>query len=380
MQQSKLPNVGTTIFSVMSALAQEHGAINLAQGFPNFNPDERLMSLIDKHVRGGMNQYSPMPGVPALLKRIGEMVGNLYGCPVDPLAEVTVTTGAVQGLYTAITTFVHPGEEVILFEPAYDSYLPAIQLTGGVAVPIKGVAPYFKPDWEAVARAINPRTRMIILNTPHNPTGTNWTKEDMESLSALVRGTDILVLSDEVYEHLVFDGKRHESVLRYPELWGRCIAAFSFGKTFHITGWRVGYVVGAAPLMKEFRKAHQYFTFCVNAPAQYALADYMEDASTYLSLPAFYQAKRDLFREQLTNTGFELLPCEGTFFQLARYSALSDEPDMEFAKRLTIEKGVAVIPLSPFYGDGTDEKIIRFCFAKTDETLIAAGKKLIIDN
>jgi methionine aminotransferase len=373
---SKLPHVGTTIFTVMSGLAQEHGAINLAQGFPNFDPDARLMDLVDHYQRKGTNQYAPMAGVPALNERLAALVGSCYGRSVDPATEITVTVGATQAVYTAITAFVHPGDEVVVIEPAYDSYVPAILLCGARPVFYRTQAPDFRIDWKELAQLVGPRTRMLILNTPHNPTGTICTRGDLEALSALAVEHDLLVLSDEVYEHLVFDGQRHESALRYDDLWGRCIAVFSFGKTFHCTGWRLGYAVAAAPLMKEFRKVHQYCTFSCHAPSQWAMSDYLADPGPYLSLGGFYQEKRDFFLAALEGSGFEPLPCAGTFFVLARYRQRSSEPDMAYARRLVMEQGVATIPLSPFYSDGTDEGIVRFCFAKTEATLAEAGERL----
>jgi methionine aminotransferase len=374
--RSKLPQVGTTIFTVMSGLAQEHRAINLAQGFPNFDPDPRLMDLVDHYQRKGFNQYAPMGGVPALNGRLAELVGRCYGREVDPANEITVTVGATEAVFTAITAFVHPGDEVIVIEPAYDSYVPAVLLCGAKPVFYRTVAPDYRIHWDDLAKLIGPKTRMLILNTPHNPTGTICTARDLEALSALAVENDLLVLSDEVYEHLVFDGHRHESALRYGDLWGRCLAVFSFGKTFHCTGWRLGYAVAAAPLMKEFRKVHQYCTFSCHTPAQWALADYLADPEPYLSLGGFYRQKRDFFLRELQGSGFEPLPCSGTFFVLARYRQRSAEPDMDFARRLVREQGVATIPLSPFYSDGTDEGIVRFCFAKTEATLAEAGGRL----
>lgn len=374
--QSKLPQVGTTIFTVMSALAQKHDAINLAQGFPNFDPDPHLVDLVNHYLRKGFNQYAPMPGLPALNRRLADLVGNLYGRTVDPATEITITAGATQAVSTAITTFVHPGDEVIVIEPAYDSYVPAILLCGGKPVFYRTYAPDYRIDWADLARFVGPKTRMLVINTPHNPTGTIATPEDLLALATLAKEHNLLILSDEVYEHLVFEGLRHESALRYDDLWNRCIAVFSFGKTFHCTGWRLGYAVGPAHLMKEFRKVHQYTAFSCHTPTQYALADYLADPSPYLSLGRFYQEKRDYFLQALQGSGFEALPCKGTFFILARYQKESQESDIAFAERLTVAQGVATIPLSPFYSDGTDEGILRFCFAKTTETLAAAGQRL----
>lgn len=374
--QSKLPNVGTTIFTVMSGLATEYNAINLAQGFPNFPPSERLQALLTSYMAKGMNQYAPMTGVPVLREAIATLVKTCYGATVNADTDITVTAGATQAMFTAISTFVHAGDEVIIIEPAYDAYIPAIELSGGVVVPYPAIAPDYAIDWSAFARLISAKTRLIIINTPHNPTGSLFSASDWDALEALVAGTDILILSDEVYEHLTFDGVRHESVLRRESLRDRSIAVASFGKTFHNTGWRVGYAIAPAPLMKEFRKLHQYITFSINTPAQYALADYMQDADTYLSLPSFYAQKRALFLDILAQTKLVPLPCRGSFFQLADYSAVSDLPDRDFAELLVKTYGVAAIPLSPFRTTANEERIIRFCFAKTDDTLSAAGERL----
>lgn len=374
---SRLPEVGTTIFSVMSALASEHGALNLSQGFPDFDAPAELLSLLDQHARAGHNQYAPMTGVPVLREAIAAKVSTLYGAQYDVDAEITVTAGATQAIFTAVAALVHPGDEVIVFTPVYDSYAPSVELQGGKVVYAHLTLPDYRPDWDEVARLITPRTRMIILNSPHNPTGTVWTAEDMARLEALVKDTDIVLLSDEVYEHMVFDQARHESVLRYPGLAERSLVVSSFGKTYHITGWKVAYCLAPRELMAEFRKAHQFIVFTVHAPSQYALADFMKMPGWYEQLKALYQGKRDIFRQALAGSRFELLPCEGTYFQCVKYSAISDEGDRAFVERLTREHGVAAIPVSAFYPDGEDHGVIRFCFAKSAATLEQALERLI---
>ncbi|MBK8655250.1 MAG: pyridoxal phosphate-dependent aminotransferase [Haliscomenobacter sp.] len=373
---SKLPNVGTTIFTVMSALAEKHGAINLAQGFPDFSPSERLVRLVADYLEKGYNQYAPMAGVPALRERIVEKIAGLYGPSLDPIHEVTITAGGTQAIFTAIAAFVHPGDEVILFEPAYDSYRPSIELAGGTAKAYELEAPGFRPDWEKFKRLISSRTRMIVINTPHNPSGTVLQQEDLLKLEQLLQGTDILVLSDEVYEHLIFDGRQHQSILRFPGLRERGLAVYSFGKTFHATGWKIGYCVAPAALMTEFRKVHQFNVFSVNTPIQHALADFMKDPHEYLGLGAFYHFKRDFFLDAMEGSRLKPLTCEGTYFLLCDYSAVSEEPDVEFARRMTVEYGVAAIPVSVFYQSPREERIIRLCFAKQDETLEKAGRLL----
>ena len=374
--QSKLPHVGTTIFTVMSALANEHGAINLSQGFPNFPSSEKLNGLVYEYMQKGFNQYAPMAGVPLLRERLAAKAKTLYGATINPDTEITITAGATQAIFTAISAFVRPGDEVVLLEPAYDSYRPSVEVNGGIAVPYDLKAPHYRSDWTEIAALITPRTRMIVFNNPHNPTGTTLKAEDLQALSRLTSGTDILVLSDEVYEHLIYDAQAHQSVLRYPELWQRSLAVYSFGKTFHNTGWKIGYCLAPAHLMAEFRKVHQFNVFSVNTPMQHALADYLADAGTYLSLPGFYQQKRDFFLDALQGSRLRPLPCEGTYFCTFDYSAISQEPDTEFAKRMTREFGVAAIPVSVFYSDSRDEQIIRLCFAKTEETLQQAGALL----
>ena len=374
--ESRLPTVGTTIFTVMSRLAQECGAINLSQGFPDFNAEEILFERVAHWMKAGFNQYAPLAGCLPLREAIVRKVEALYGTAYDVEHEVTVTAGATQALFTAVSALVHAGDEVIVFEPVYDAYGPAIELAGGKVIRMQLQAPDYRPDWAAVAAAIGPRTRMIMINSPHNPTATVWSADDLAQLAALTRNTGIVVVSDEVYEHIVFDGAVHQSCAAHPELAARSIIVSSFGKTYHITGWKVGYVVAPRKLMAEFRKVHQFNVFSVNTPVQLALADYMADASRHLQLSAFYQAKRDYFRAGLAGAHFELLPAEGTYFQLARYDAISDRSDDAFCEWLTREVGVAAIPVSAFFADGRDEGVIRFCFAKNESTLTAACERL----
>ena len=373
---SRFPQMGTTIFTVMSRLAAECGAVNLSQGFPDFQAEPALFDAMHRHMLAGRNQYAPMAGMPELRQAIVDKVAALYGPRYDVESEVTVTAGATQAIFTAIAAFVRPGDEVIVFEPVYDSYVPAIETVGGRAVYAQLRFPDYQPDWEQVAGLISPRTRMIIVNSPHNPTGSVNATVSLEKLAKLVRGTDIVILSDEVYEHIIFDGEKHASLCGDPELAERSIVVSSFGKTYHITGWKIGYVVAPAALMAEFRKVHQFNVFTVHAPSQLAIAEYMQDARRHLDLASFYQQKRDFFRELLAATPFELLPCHGTYFQLARYDRISDRPDREFAEWLTREVGVAVIPISVFYADGRDDRVVRFCFAKQEATLRAASERL----
>ena len=375
---SRLPKVGTTIFSVMSALAAEKGAVNLGQGFPDFDCDPALVEAVANAMRGGLNQYPPMPGVPALRQAVAAKIEALYGHAYDAGSEITVTAGATQALLTAILCCVHPDDEVIVIEPAYDSYVPAIELAGGRAVAVQmtlGADGYHVP-WDRVAAAVTAKTRLIMVNTPHNPTGSILRAADLDALAAIVHGTDILVLSDEVYEHMVYDGVRHESLCRHAELARRTFIVSSFGKTYHVTGWKVGYVAAPAALTAEFRKVHQFNVFTVNTPAQHGLATYMSDPAPYLQLPAFYQRKRNLFRDGLQNTRFRLLPADGTYFQCVDYSAISSLGEAEFAQWLTAEIGVAAIPVSAFYQTPRDSGIVRFCFAKKEETLHAALARL----
>jgi methionine aminotransferase len=373
---TKLPKVGTTIFTVMSALATEHKAVNLGQGFPDFNCDPRLVEGVTSAMTQGLNQYPPMTGVPALRDAVAAKVQAMYGRHYDPATEITITAGATQAIITAILAVVHPGDEVIVLEPCYDSYIPNIELAGGVTVPVPLTPGTFRPDFDKIAAAISPRTRAILINSPHNPSGMVWTAQEMLRLQELLAPTDILLISDEVYEHMVFDGVQHESAARYPGLAARAFIVSSFGKTYHVTGWKVGYVAAPAPLSAEFRKVHQFNVFTVNTPVQHGLAAYMADPEPYLALPAFYQRKRDLFRAGLANTRFKLLPGEGTYFQCVDISDVSDLSEAEFCQWLTREVGVAAIPLSAFYGDGFDQRVVRFCFAKKDETLNAALARL----
>jgi methionine aminotransferase len=375
---SRLPDVGTTIFTVMSALATEKGAVNLGQGFPDFQCDPALVDAVADAMRQGLNQYPPMTGVPALREVVADKVEAIYGRRYDPATEITITAGATQGILTSVLCCVHPGDEVIVIEPAYDSYVPAIQLAGGVPVFVQmtlSEAGYAVP-WDEVAAAVTPKTRMILLNSPHNPTGMVLRAADMKALAAIVAGTDILLLSDEVYEHMVYDGQRHESVCRHPELAARAFVVSSFGKTYHVTGWKIGYVAAPAALMAEFRKVHQFNVFTVNTPVQHGIAKFMAMPAPYLELPAFYQKKRDLFRDGLATTRFRLLPSDGTYFQCVDYSAISDLPEAEFATWLTTEIGVAAIPVSAFYHQGRESGIVRFCFAKRNETLRLALERL----
>ncbi|XYJ08777.1 pyridoxal phosphate-dependent aminotransferase [Telluria sp. B2] len=376
--QSRLPAVGTTVFSTMSALAAEHGAVNLGQGFPDFGCDPRLLDHVNEAMRAGHNQYPMMSGVPALREAIAAKIGRLYGRSYDANLEITVTAGATQALTTAILCCVHPGEEAIVIEPAYDSYAPAIALAGGVMVPVTMEldGQGYSVPWDKVAAAVSPRTRLIVINSPHNPTGAILRRADLERLAALVAGTGILILSDEVYEHMVYDGQRHESVASHPVLAERAFVVSSFGKTYHVTGWKIGYVAAPAALTAEFRKVHQYNVFTVNTPMQHGLARYMADPAPYLELPGFYQKKRDLFRAGLAGTRFELLPADGTYFQCVRYDAVSSLPETEFARWLTTEFKVAAIPVSPFYSQPKESGIVRFCFAKQDETLRIALARL----
>ncbi len=373
---SKLPQVGTTIFTTMSKLAQESGAINLGQGFPGFEMDASLGKLVGKYIQRGMNQYAPMPGLLELRTILSQKIEKSYGYVYDPESEITITAGATQAIFTAITALVHEGDEVIVFAPAYDCYAPAILLNGGKPIWIDLTYPEYRINWEHVKRRMSHKTRMIIINSPHNPTGTSMSDEDMLQLQKIVKDTEVIVLSDEVYEHILFDSRKHYSVACYPELARRSMSVYSFGKTFHTTGWKVGYICGAERLMNEFRKVHQYNVFSVNTPIQYALAEYMEDESTYLQLPQFYEHKRDVFLSALQDSRFSFQPAQGTYFQCLSYANFSDQKDLEFAHQLTVEHGVASIPCSAFYPDHMDEGVLRFCFAKDEDTLFKAGKLL----
>ncbi|MBD8542892.1 pyridoxal phosphate-dependent aminotransferase [Oxalobacteraceae sp. CFBP 8761] len=375
---SRLPHVGTTVFTRMSQLAIDHGAVNLGQGFPDFACDPALVDLVTDAMRAGHNQYPPMTGLPALRQAIAAKIETTYGQRYDANSEITVTAGASQAIQSAILAVVHPGDEVIVIEPAYDCYAPAIALAGGVVVPVtmRLDADGYRVEWNDVRAAVTPRTRMVVINTPHNPTGTILRQADLEALVAIVQDTQILVLSDEVYEHMVFDGEPHASVARHPALAERAFVVSSFGKTFHVTGWKIGYVAAPAALMIEFRKVHQYNVFCVNAPMQHAIAAYLQDPAPWRDLPAFYQAKRDLFREGLAASRFTLLPSDGTYFQCVRYDAISSLSEAEFAEWLTREIKVAAIPVSAFYSQPKESHVVRFCFAKKDETLQLALERL----
>ncbi len=376
--QTKLPKVGTTIFTVMSQLAAEHGAVNLGQGFPDFAVPQRLVDELDRAMREGHNQYAPMTGVAPLRQAIAEKVLRCYGREVNPDTEITVTSGATEALFNAIHAVVRPGEEVIVLDPAYDSYEPAIDLAGARAVHVPLDPQTFAVDWDRVRAAITPRTRLLIVNSPHNPSGAMFDEADIRALAALLEGTGIYLISDEVYEHIVFDGRRHESILRYPELAARAFVVSSFGKTYHCTGWKIGYAIAPPALSAEFRKVHQYNVFCTFAPAQHAFAAMIrQEPEHYEQLGAFYQDKRDRFREQLLGTKFKPLPVPGGYFQLVDYSAVSDLPDAEFVKWLTVEHGVTAIPLSPFYETPpTGQRLARLCFAKNEATLDAAIARL----
>lgn len=374
--QTKLPAVGTTIFTVMSALAVEKNAVNLGQGFPDFGCDPKLLQAVTDAMAAGHNQYPPMPGILPLRQAIASKISALYGHSYDPQSEITITAGATQAIITAILAVVRPGDEVIVLEPCYDSYVPNIDLAGGKVVRVPLTPGTFRPDFDKIAAALTARTRAIIINTPHNPSATVWTEGEMRRLEELLAPTDVLVISDEVYEHMVYAGAKHESAARFPDLAARTFIVSSFGKTYHVTGWKVGYVAAPAPLTAEFRKVHQFNVFTVNTPMQHALANFMADPAPYLELPAFYQRKRDLFAEGLSKTRLKLLPSAGTYFQCVDISEVSDLNESDFCQWLTSEIGVAAIPLSAFYGDGFDQRVVRFCFAKKDETLHNALERL----
>jgi methionine aminotransferase len=377
MIETKLPKVGTTIFSVMSQLALQHKAVNLGQGFPDFEPPQGLRDALTRAMNAGRNQYAPMHGTAALREQIVLKTERLYGRKLDVETDITVTSGATEAIFAAIAATVRAGEEVIVFDPAYDCYEPAIDLQGARAIHIPLTVPAFSIDWQRVRDAVTPRTRMILINSPHNPSGALLSAGDLEELAAIVRDTDIVVLSDEVYEHIVYDGVQHESVLRHPELAARSVVVSSFGKTYHCTGWKVGYAVAPASLSAEFRKVHQYLTFCTFNPAQVAFAEFMaSDPAHYLELPAFYQPKRDRFRALLAPSRFKLLDVPGGFFQLVDYSAIRDEDDLAFSRWLVEEGGVAAIPLTPFYAKAPGTRLLRLCFAKSDATMEAAAERL----
>ena len=374
--QTKLPHVGTTIFTVMSQLAAEKNAVNLGQGFPDFNCDPALVEAVTGAMQQGLNQYPPMPGVPVLREAIAKKIEALHARQYSAANEITITAGATQAIITIILAVVHAGDEVIVLEPCYDSYVPNIELAGGAPVRVPLTPGSFRPDFDKIAAAITPKTRAILINSPHNPSGTVWTAADMLRLQEILAPTNVLLISDEVYEHMVFDGQQHQSAARFPGLAERAFIVSSFGKTYHVTGWKVGYVAAPAALTTEFRKVHQFNVFTVNTPVQYGLATYMADPTPYLALPAFYQRKRDLFRTGLEHTKFKLLPSEGTYFQCVDISEVSDLGETEFCQWLTAEVGVAAIPLSAFYGNGFDQRVVRFCFAKQDATLHAALERL----
>jgi methionine aminotransferase len=374
--QTKLPAVGTTIFTVMSTLAAEKGAVNLGQGFPDFDCDPQLVDAVTQAMAKGLNQYPPMTGIPQLREAVAAKVEAVYGRRYDPATEITITAGATQAIITAILAVVRPGDEVIVLEPCYDSYVPNIELAGGTVVRVPLTPGTFRPDFGKIAAAMTPRTRAILVNSPHNPSATVWSREEMLQLQELLAPTDVLLISDEVYEHMVFDGQQHQSAARFPGLAARAFIVSSFGKTYHVTGWKVGYVAAPAALTTEFRKVHQFNVFTVNTPMQHGLAAYMARPEPYLQLPAFYQHKRDLFREGLARTRLKILPSQGSYFQCVDISQVSDLPETDFCQWLTREIGVAAIPLSAFYGNGFDQRVVRFCFAKKDETLRTALERL----
>jgi len=374
---SKLPAVGTTIFTVMSRLSDEHGAVNLGQGFPDFDPPEALKQALARHVAGGKHQYAPMAGVPALRERIAVELERSYGRHVDADSEITVTSGATEAIFDAIAAVVRPGDEVIVLDPAYDSYEPAVLLQGARTVHVPLTSPSFSVDWQRVADAITKRTRLLVINFPHNPSGAMLAPSDLDALADVLRGTNVLLLSDEVYEHIVFDGRKHQSVLRHEELYARSFVVSSFGKSYHATGWKIGWAAAPPLLTTELRKVHQFVTFSITTAEQYALADVLAENPEHLAeLGPFYQRKRDLFRELIAEVPFQLLPVAGAYFQLADYSAFGTDDDLAFARRLTTELGVAAIPLSPFYAEPPAQRLVRFCFCKRDETLTLAAERL----
>nr|WP_294903602.1 methionine aminotransferase [uncultured Lacibacter sp.] len=375
--KSKLPNVGTTIFTVMSALATEHKAVNLGQGFPDFPMSEELTAKVAEAMKNGHNQYAPMPGLIGLRESIAEKVEFLYNTKVNPDTEITITPGGTYAIYSSLTTILQPGDEVILFEPAYDSYIPNIEINGAKAIPLPLTYPDYKIDWDLVRSSINAKTKAILINSPHNPTGSVLDKNDIAELKSVVVGTNIFIVSDEVYEHLIYDDQPHESMLKYPELFERSFVNFSFGKTYHCTGWKLGYCIAPAAFTKEFRKVHQFNCFSCFTPAQVALADYLKNKEAYLSLPRFMQQKRDYFVELMKQTKFDLLPTSGSYFVCASYGRISDEADQDLAIRLTKEAGVATIPLSAFYHNQKDDKVVRFCFSKQNRTLQQAVERLM---
>jgi len=375
--QSKLPNVGTTIFTVMSQLALEQGAVNLGQGFPDFMMSDELTSLVNDAMKKGFNQYVHMNGLMLLRERLAEKSEKLYKTRINPDTQITVTPGGTYAIYTALTTVLQPGDEVIVFEPAYDSYIPNIEVNGATPVRISLQFPDYSIPWDEVKAKVNPKTRMVMINTPHNPTGAVLREADIEELRKIVAGTNILILSDEVYEHLIYDGIPHQSILRYPDLLERSFVCFSFGKTYHCTGWKLGYCISSPELMKEFRKVHQFNCFCCDTPKQVGIAEYIQNEEAYLSLGGFLQKKRDFFRELMKATPFKCIPSHGSYFECYSYAHFSNEVDKDLAIRLTKEYGIATIPVSAFYKNGDDNKVLRFCFAKKEETLEKAVAKLV---
>ncbi|MEW7289227.1 methionine aminotransferase [Aquimarina sp. 2304DJ70-9] len=373
---SKLPEVNTTIFTVMSQLASKYDAINLSQGFPNFDASPKLIDLVHQGMQKGYNQYAPMPGLMSLREVIANKTNTLYSGTYHPDTEVTITSGATQAIFTIISAFINPGDEVIIFKPAYDSYEPSVRLFGGTIVPVQLSAPDFKVNWQEVASKITSKTKMVIINSPHNPSGSVLSKEDMLQLEKLLKDTDIILLSDEVYEHIIFDGQQHQSAALFPGLAERAFITASFGKTFHTTGWKMGYCIAPKALMIEFRKVHQFNVFCSNHPMQYGLAEYLKTPENYLSLPDFYQKKRDLFLSLIKDSRFTFSPAAGTYFQVLDYSAITDEGDVAFAERLTKEHKLASIPVSVFNLHQQDDHVLRFCFAKTEDTLKRAAEIL----
>jgi len=376
--RSKLPAGGVSIFAVMTRLANEVGAINLSQGFPDFETSPQLVESVARYMREGHNQYAPMPGVLALREALSAKIEALYGRRYDPVTELTITTGATEGLFAALTAFVHPGDEVLMFQPAYDSYTPAVTLSGGIPVYVTLRYPDYRIDWDEVRRAVNPRTRVIVINTPHNPTGMMWSEADMRELARVLSGTNAIVISDEVYEHITFDGGRHESLARYPDIADRAVVISSFGKTYHTTGWKIGYCAAPPALTTEIQRIHQWITFAVNGAVQMAYADAVRRDPWCREVTAFYQDRRDRFLSLIRESRFRPMTCRGTFFQMLDYSAITDERDADFALRLTREHGVAAIPISPFL-DGTEPAgpVLRFCFAKRDATLERAAERLV---
>ncbi len=374
---SKLPNVGTTIFTVMSQLALEQNAINLGQGFPDFFMSEELTGLVNRAMQQGFNQYVHMNGLMLLRERLAQKIEKLYAAKINPDTDITVTPGGTYAIYTAFTTILQPRDEVIVFEPAYDSYIPNIEINGAVPVLVSLKFPGYSIPWQEVKQKVNNKTKAIIINSPHNPTGAVLSEEDIQQLRSIVQGTNIIIISDEVYEHLIFDNILHQSILRYPDLLERSFVCFSFGKTYHCTGWKIGYCISSPAFMKEFRKVHQFNCFSCNSPVQFALADYLQNENAYLQLGSFMQKKRDYFRSLMQQTPFKLIPSHGSYFECYSYAYFSNEADKDLAIRLTKEKAVATIPMSSFYKDGTDNKVLRFCFAKKEETLETAVERLL---